>query len=45
MNGKVVAFQKECVADGREEVNLSDSYHSDRSHRSSSTGLVLCRLP
>lgn len=32
VNGKVVAFQKESVDDGFEEVNLSNSYRSDRSH-------------
>ena len=32
VNGKVVAFQKESVDDGFEEVNLSNSYLSDRSH-------------
>eukprot|EP01039_Chlorochromonas_danica_P010831 gene10831-12041_t len=45
MNGKVVAFHKESVDDGREEVSLSNSYTSDRSHTSYSIGLVLCRLP
>jgi hypothetical protein len=45
VNGKVVAFQKESVDDGREEVSVSNSYHSDRSHTSCSTGLGLCRLP
>eukprot|EP01038_Epipyxis_sp_PR26KG_P013136 gene13136-17603_t len=41
VNGKVVAFHKE---NGREEVSLSNSYSSDRSHTSYSVGLVLCRL-
>lgn len=45
MNGKVVAFHKESVDDGREEVSLSNSYTSDCSHTSYSVGLVLCRLP
>lgn len=45
VNGKVVAFHKEIVDDGREEVSVSNSYTSDRSHTSYSVGLVLCRLP
>jgi hypothetical protein len=45
INGKVVAFHKESVDDGREEVSVSNSYTSDRSHTSYSVGLVLCRLP
>lgn len=43
-NGKVIAFHEEAVDDG-EEVSVSNSYHSDRSHTSFSIGLVLCRLP
>jgi hypothetical protein len=45
INGKVLAFHNESVDDGREEVSLSNSYNSDRSHTSYSIGLVLCRLP
>ena len=43
-NGKAVAFDMESVDDGREEVSVSNSYNSDRSHTSYSIGLVLCRL-
>lgn len=43
-NGKVVAFHVESVDDGRDEVSISHSYNSDRSHTSYSIGLVLCRL-
>jgi hypothetical protein len=45
VNRKVVAFHKESVDDGREEVSVSNSYTSDRSHTSYGVGLVLCRLP
>jgi hypothetical protein len=45
VNGKVVAFHEESVDDDREEVSISNSYRSDRSHTSYSVGLVLCRLP
>lgn len=44
-NNKVVAFHVESVDDGSEEVSVSNSYTSDRSHTSYSRGLVICRLP
>ena len=45
VNGKVIAFHQESVDDGREEVSTSNSRTSNRSHKSYSIGLVLCRLP
>jgi hypothetical protein len=44
-NNKVVAFHVESLDDGVDEVSISNSYNSDRSHTSYSRGLVICRLP
>lgn len=44
-SGKVFAFHNSSVDDGQEEVSVTNSYLSDRSHNSYSCGLVLCRLP
>lgn len=43
-NNKIVAFHYESVDHG-EELSITNSYTSDRSHTSYSHGLVLCRLP
>jgi hypothetical protein len=39
VSGKVVAFQIESIDDG-EEISVSNSYNSDRSH----THLIQCRI-